>query len=158
SLEKLSRGSLLVIAEPRPSRQSEEIIRTLLKADTILLVLPKWTGKASEQRPGWLREAGELFSGDAQGALRLVAPRAEVARESSEVTWSTNALGLVPNLASPIQLVRGTGLRPLIAGQGGMLLGEISQRNRRVWVLSDPDVISNHGLARGSNAALAVAI
>jgi Domain of unknown function (DUF4350) len=158
SLGKLARGNLLVIAEPRASRQSEESIRTLLKADTILLVLPKWSGRASDQWPGWLREAGELFIGDAQWALRLVAPRAEVARESGQVTWSTNALGLAPSLAAPIQLIRGGGLRPLIASDRGMLLGEISERNRRVWVLADPDVISNHGLARPGNAALAVAI
>src|SRR5262249_44037532 len=39
----------------------------------------------------------------------------------------------------------------------GMLVGELTERNRKIWVLSDPDVISNHGLARDGNAALAVA-
>jgi hypothetical protein len=92
-----------------------------------------------------------------------VAPRAEVARETGNVvTWTTNALGLTPSLASPIQLVRGQGLRAVIAGEGGMLLAEITDptvtRNRKIWVLADPDVISNHGLAREGNAALAVAI
>jgi hypothetical protein len=47
SLEKLAPGSVLVIAEPRPARQSEEEIRTLLKADTILLVLPKWNASSA---------------------------------------------------------------------------------------------------------------
>jgi hypothetical protein len=56
SLEKLAPRSVLVIAEPRPGQQSEEAIRTLLKADRILLVLPKWTGLPSEQSPGWIRE------------------------------------------------------------------------------------------------------
>jgi Domain of unknown function (DUF4350) len=158
SLAKLSSGSLMVIAEPRPSRQAEETIRTLLKADTVLLVLPKWIGQASERTHGWLRDAREGFIGDPQWALRLVAPRAEVARESAAPAWSTNALGLTPSLVSPVQLIRGPGLRPLIAGDRGMLLAEFSERNRRVWILSDPDVISNHGLAREGNAALAVAI
>src|SRR5262249_48367602 len=40
----------------------------------------------------------------------------------------------------------------------GMLVGELTERNRKIWVLSDPDVISNHGLARDGNAALAVAL
>jgi hypothetical protein len=158
SLEKLSPGSILVIAEPRPSRQSEETIRTLLKANTILLVLPKWSGEPSERKSGWLREARQRHLGDAQWALNLVAPRAEVVRESGDVKWSTNALALAPNLVSPVQLVRGTGLRPIIGSERGMLVGEITDRNRRIWVLSDPDVISNHGLAREGNAALAVAI
>jgi hypothetical protein len=39
-----------------------------------------------------------------------------------------------------------------------MLVGELVERNRRVLVLSDPDVIANHGLAREGNAALAVAL
>ncbi|HEY4748078.1 MAG TPA: DUF4350 domain-containing protein, partial [Steroidobacteraceae bacterium] len=160
SLEKLSPGSVLVIAEPRPARQSEEAIRTLLKANTILLVLPKWSGEPSEQKDGWLRQVSERNAGDAQWALNLVAPRATIVRESMKagdsIAWSTNALGLTPSLASPIQLVRGTGLRAIIGSDRGMLIGEISDRNRRIWVLSDPDVISNHGLAREGNAALAV--
>ncbi len=158
SLEKLSDGSLLVIAEPRTARQSEEEIRTLLKADDILLVLPKWIGLPSKQTDGWLRQVVERLPGEPQWALRLVAPRAEVVRETGDVTWTTNALGLTPSLASPIQLMSGPGLRPIIGGERGMLLGEISDRGRRIWVLSDPDVISNHGLAREGNAALAVAI
>ena len=162
SSEKLSPGSVLVIAEPRPSRQSEEEMRTLLKASTILLVLPKWIGEPSEQTKGWLREVKERAPADAQWALRLVAPRADVVRESGDVKWTTNALGLVPSLASPVQLMRGTGMRAIIAADRGMLVGEITDRvggqDRKIWVLSDPDVISNHGFAREGNAALAVAL
>jgi hypothetical protein len=88
----------------------------------------------------------------------LVAPRAEVVRERDEVKWTTNALGLAPNVVSPTQLVRGGNLRPIIGGEQGMLVGEIADRNRRIWVLADPDVIANHGLAREGNAALAAAI
>src|SRR5437763_3415961 len=113
SLEKLSPGSVLVIAEPRVARQSEEEMRTLLKASAILLALPKWTGEPSEQTQGWLRKVEERLPGEAQWALRLVAPRAEVVRETGEVKWTTNALGPVPSIASPVQLIRGTGLRPI---------------------------------------------
>jgi hypothetical protein len=160
SLEKLSPGSVLVIAEPRPSRQSEEAIRAFLKANTILLVLPKWTGEPSEQTTGWLREARERFIGDAQWALNIVAPGAEVVRAGvgTSDSWSTNDLGPAPSLVPPIQLMRGGGLRAIIATDGGMLLGEIRDRDRRIWVLSDPDLISNHGLAREGNAALALAL
>src|SRR4029077_9023382 len=34
----------LVRPEPLPGGKTEEAMRTLLKADTVLLVLPKWTG------------------------------------------------------------------------------------------------------------------
>ena len=158
SLEKLAPGSVLVIAEPRPGQQSEEAIRMLLKADRILLVLPKWTGLPSEQTPGWLREVRPRSTNDAQWALNLVAPRAQVVREDGEVRWTTNPLGPAPNLAAPTQLLRGGDLRPIIAADRGMLVGEISGRDRTIWVLSDPDLISNHGLARDANATLAVAL
>jgi hypothetical protein len=38
-----------------------------------------------------------------------------------------------------------------------MLIGEIIRGGRRIWVLSDPDIIANQGFGRGNNAALAVA-
>src|SRR6266852_1971093 len=158
SLEKLTPGSLLVIAEPHPSRLSEESMRTLLKASTILLVLPKWGGVPSEQTVGWLREARERSPGEARWALALVAARAEVVRERGELKWTPNALGPTPSLAAPAQLVRGGSLRAIVASDRGMLVAEISERDRKIWILSDPDVISNHGLAREGNAALAVAL
>src|SRR5262245_37344445 len=145
SLEKLSDDGLLVIAEPRAARQSEEELRTLLKADVVLLVLPKWIGEPSKQTQGWVRRVAERFPSDPQWALHLVAPRGEVVRESGDVTFTTNALGLTPSLVTPVQLMRGQGLRALIAGDRGMLLGEVTDqavtRGRTIWVLSDPDVI-----------------
>src|ERR1700688_1225749 len=107
SLEKLSPGSVLVIAEPRRNGQSEDAVRTLLKASTILLVLPKWTGQPSEQKAGWLREVGERPALDAQWVLNLIAPRGEVVREKAAVQWTTNALHITPDPDLPIQLVSG---------------------------------------------------
>jgi hypothetical protein len=158
SLDKLSPGSVLVIAEPTHTAQVEETVRALLKARTILLVLPKWIGLPSEQKPGWLKEVGEGSLGDARWALNLVAPRGEVVRERGSVSWTTNQLGIAPSIEAPTQLVRGDRLRPIIGAEQGMLLGEISDRDHTVWVLADPDVINNHGFASGSNAALAVAL
>ena len=39
-----------------------------------------------------------------------------------------------------------------------MLIGEKLDGSRRIWILSDPDVIENHGLAKGRNAAFALAL
>jgi hypothetical protein len=156
SLEKLSPGSVLVIAEPRRARQSEEEIRSLLKAERVLLVLPKWSGEPSARKRGWLKDAKERSIGDARWALALVAPRAEVMRESAEPRWTRNELGPEPTLMAPAQLLRG--LRPIVAAGDNVLIGEIAEGGRRLWVLSDPDLISNHGLAKEGNAALAVAM
>ncbi len=179
SLGKLTPGSVMVIAEPRPSPATERTIRTLLKADTVLLVLPKWTGEPSKRKSSWLGEAALLSRADAAWVLHLVAPRADVVR-ADEASWTTNTLAVPPTLQTPIQLISGGGLRPLIGGKDGVLLGEVSQGNgeflllsdplkplqrgatvshkHTIWVLSDPDILSNHGFAAADNAALAVAM
>ncbi|HEY7301820.1 MAG TPA: DUF4350 domain-containing protein [Xanthobacteraceae bacterium] len=165
SLEKLSPGSVLVIAEPRLSTQSEASIRTLLTAPDILVVLPKWAGQPSEDHPGWLSSLGERPNADAQRILALIAARATVSRERGAVVWTVNELGLAPNIQAPMQLIRELQVPPnrrppmraILGGFQGILIGEIIERGRRIWVLSDPDVIANRGFGRGDNAALALA-
>jgi hypothetical protein len=132
-------------------------MRTLLKADTILLVLPKWTGQPSQHTSGWLGEATRLDTATAEWALHLVAPQASVI-DVEAAAWTTNELGLEPSLQAPIRLMHGDRLRPIIGNATGMLLGQFATRDRKVWILSDPDVIANHGLARAGNAAVAVAL
>jgi hypothetical protein len=157
SLGKVTPGGVMVIAEPLPGARNEDIMRTLLKADTILLILPKWVGRPSETKPGWISEAIPVDRAVAGWALRLVAPKAELT-EAATANWTTNAFGTAPNIDAPIRLMHGDRLQPIIGGADGMLLGQISDRNRKIWVLSDPDILSNYGLARTGNAALAVAI
>jgi hypothetical protein len=157
SVDQLGKDGVLVIAEPRPTALSEPALRALLDARAILLVLPKWTGRASEKKPGWLGTVEEKSTADAQWVLNLVAPRGEVVREPQISAWTTNLLGRTPHLAAPAQLMRSNALRPIVAGAAGILVGELN-RNRSVWVLADPDVIANHGIGEGDNAALALAI
>jgi hypothetical protein len=159
SLAEIGRDGVLVIAEPNPTAQADAAIRMLLKADAVLFVLPKWTGTRSQKKPAWLQQANQVSADAAQRALRLVVARGEVVRQSEPVIWTVNRFApRAPNVGPPLQLVRGDGLVPLIAAEQGMLLGEMRESNRRIWVLADPDVIANHGLARPGNADLAVAI
>lgn len=159
SLDRLGRGSVLVLAEPNPGLRKDDAITQLLKAERVLFVLPKWIGLPSQRRPGWLQLVAERNRSEAKSALSLVVPRMDVVHEEEgTVQWTTNELGLTPNVRRPTQLISGTGLRPIISSARGMLVGELVERNRTVLVVADPDVISNHGLAREGNAALAVAL
>jgi len=157
SADKLGKNGLLVLAEPRPTALSDPALRTLLEARAVLLVLPKWTGRASDKKPGWLGVAGERSPADAQLVLNLVASGGEVVRERQPPIWGTSLLGRTPRLESPVQLMRSVPMRAIIAGPSGILLGELT-KNRAIWVLADPDVIANHGIGQGENAALALAI
>jgi hypothetical protein len=49
-------------------------------------------------------------------------------------------------------------LKPLISGTDGILLGEYARGGTRLWVLSDPDLLSNQGIDEADNAAVAVGI
>jgi hypothetical protein len=157
SADKLGKDGVLVLAEPRPTAISEPALRALLDARAVLLVLPKWTGRASQQKPGWLATAEEKPPSQAQWVLNLVAGDGEVVREAQAPGWETNLLGPRPQLETPVQLMRSGALRPIIASPAGILVGELNQK-RTVWVLADPDVIANHGIAQAENAALALAI
>ena len=75
SLGKLTPGGVLVIAEPLPGAKTEETMRTLLKADTMLLILPKWTGRPSSSKPGWIGEASRWIA--AVAVLGAASGRAE---------------------------------------------------------------------------------
>src|SRR5262249_55273487 len=105
SLERLTAGSVLVVAEPNSGNQADEALRPLLRAPIVLLVLPKWSGQPDEQRPGWLRRVGERSIGDAQSALNLVVRGMNVVRESGGAPWTTNTIGLAPNVQTPTQLM-----------------------------------------------------
>jgi hypothetical protein len=157
SADKLGKDGVLVLAEPRPNAVSEPALRALLDARAVLLVLPKWTGRASEKKPGWLATAEEGSPARAQWALNLVAGGGEVVRERQMPVWQTNLLKRQPQLASPVQLIRSGAMRPIVGASAGILVGELN-RKRTVWVLADPDVIANHGIGQGENAALALAI
>ncbi len=157
SLGKLTPGSVLVIAEPLPGAKTEETMRTLLKADTVLLILPKWIGRPSNDKPGWISEATPLDLSIAAWSLHLVAPKADLL-DVDKASWTTNALNLTPTIEAPIRLMHGDRLQPIIGNGDGMLLGQLRDRNRKIWVLSDPDIMSNYGLAQTGNAALAVAM
>jgi hypothetical protein len=158
SADKLGKDGVLVLAEPRPTAISEPALRALLDARAVLLVLPKWTGRASEKNPGWLATAEEKPPSQAQWVLNLVAGGGEVVRESQIPAWTTNLLGgRQPQLERPVQLMRSGALRPIVGTSAGILVGELNQK-RTVWVLADPDVIANHGIAQADNAALTLAI
>ena len=70
-----------------------------------------------------------------------------------EGPWRTGSFRARPALGAP-QLVRSTELQPHIACEHGVLLGRAGGDRGRVWVLTDPDILANHAIANGQNAAL----
>ena len=157
SLGKLRQDGVLVVAEPNVSQQPQQV-RTLLSFRNVLLVLPKRVGRRSRDRPEWVDQTMVLPEASVAAVLTLASVKAEVVRAASVSTWSRNDLGPAPKIGGPVQLIKSTELRPVVATDDGMLVGELRTNARRLWILADPDVLENHGIGEGENAAFAVAL
>ena len=146
SRDKLGNGGVLVIAEPQIDSRKLTMANKILNAKAILLILPKWTGQESEDHPGWVGKA-ELGPGLAtQAALDLVDPEAEFQRGPALDHWDHNAIGPNPVLVAPAQFIMSEKLHPIVSQANRILVGEMKKDGRRIFVLADPDVLSNHGL------------
>jgi hypothetical protein len=74
-------------------------------------------------------------------------------------SWQINEIGVAPALSGYTQLIKSDALRPLVASDGGTLLGELRKDDQLIWVLSDPDVMANHAFdPDGKGGAFAVAL
>ncbi len=156
--DKAAGGGVLVIAEPHLENGGTLAAQRLVQAKAVLLILPKWEGTASKGHSGWIQNAelpSILFG---QLALDLVDPSAQLARGPTIAKWDHNVIGITPVVATPIQVVRSKRLHPIVSNGNDILVGEIKTNGRRIFVLTDPDVMSNHGLANPVNASFAVAL
>jgi hypothetical protein len=155
---KLGEGGVLVMAEPGGRLGALENVGDLFRAKTVLLVLPKWRGLPSDKHAGWIGLAELVPDLSVDEVLDLVVTEALVVRLDTAPTWSKNELGHEPTLVSPVQVIHGSGLRPIVASGRHVLLGEITSPGRRLWILADPDVLGNHGITKGDNAGFAAAM
>lgn len=149
---------LLLVLEPNPSLFLALLRWRLTEArHPVLVVLPKWRGIRSKTEPRWAGEVAPIDPEIVMAVLQAVLPGAELVRNASPGAWSVNAFANPPSLARP-QLFRSTDAVPLIANAEGILLAEVLGGEHPVWLLSDPDILANHGLGDGANAALIMAV
>jgi hypothetical protein len=126
------------------------------RASRLLVVLPKREGFPDPLRPRWVSSARLGPVAAAQRVLEAMEIEAEVVRPTASIERWAGALPQ-PTLDEP-QLVRSGALTPLLASPQGILVGELTEGGWTAIVVTDPDVIANHGLGRGRNAALALAL
>jgi hypothetical protein len=149
SLAKLDQHGMLVVAEPMRSISPQQL-RSLLTANTVLLVLPKWVGQPSEKVPGWIDDASLAPEDNPRSIARIAAPGAEIVRLDAAPAWTTNEIGRAPEISEKPQLIKSNRLRPIVGSSDGMLIGELNNNQHRLWILADPDVLQNHGLTKNA--------
>lgn len=152
-----AKGGVLFVAEPRLESWRAEAFETLLAAPRVIVVLPKWRGRPSRSNKRWVGAVGLLPSSRINAVLRRVVPDARIVRMGRQPGFYPSRFAATPNLVVS-QLIRSQRLQPLIESPQGMLAGVTVLRGRRVLVVSDPDLFSNHGLGRGDNARIAVGL
>jgi hypothetical protein len=125
-----------------------------------LIVLPKWETAPDRQTTGWVRVSGLL---PAEDPGRMLAPASplKISRAKGHaqplrnvgLAASANVHFLAPAI---LQTMSGNGLEPMITtADGRVVLGRIAGH---IYVLTDPDLLNNHGMADENQARAAVAL
>jgi Domain of unknown function (DUF4350) len=157
SLHRAGSKNLLVLAEPGFRSPGDTQFDALLQARSVLLVLPKWLGQDGGEHPGWIGSAVQRSPSSNEWLLTEAIHDGTVLASDAQQNWTQNEFDAVPHVAGTTQLVKSAHLTPIVASAEGILLGRYTEEGRTLWVLSDPDVIANHGLGLG-NADFAAAL
>ncbi len=156
-------GAVLVLLEPQPwdSEGLTQSLEDLTKTATrLVLVLPKWWAEEDPENPAWVSLVRWLPMERINDLLTSVGIEARVLRPARPPTaWTGGPDDAQPELSHP-QLLTKADLQPVVSSSAGVLVGlkrlERYGNPLELVVVSDPDLISTHGLARGENALVAV--
>jgi hypothetical protein len=151
-----SRG-VLVVAEPlrQFTLGSDSGLYRLEDVKRLLFVLPKWKWREDLRNPSWVSHMSPVDIAEAQMTLALVTiDGSMIFRKDAPDTWTTNEFQFSPEISGVAQMLHPSErMRTLVGDGDGALLAEMTEGERTVWILADPDVMSNHGFMKGDNAA-----
>ncbi|MEO7634952.1 MAG: hypothetical protein ABIS38_04820, partial [Sphingomicrobium sp.] len=126
-----------------------------------LIVLPKWESSPDKARPGWVRVSGLLAADDPARTLAPATPFKVTRHKSDGAPLRTVHPAAPPGMqfASPraLQTIASKALTPMITDAAGrIVLGQVN--GQPLYVLADPDLINNHGLANAGQARAGLAM
>lgn len=151
----------LVVITPELAATNLSDIMGTRAAKVTLVVLPKWDSQRDLKKPAWVRVSGLVRTSEPEGVL---APQWKL--KVSRAKSAGQMLITVPNhapaemrfpAAAVSQFIAGDGLEPILTDASGrIVLGKVP--NAPWFVLADPDLINNHGMADPRRAAAALAL
>jgi hypothetical protein len=151
---------VLVIAEPKlvDGDTDVRLDRLIEQSSSILVVLPKWYGYAKAGDP-WIDDAEILPRADVDAVARAIGITggANVERAFAASHWTAGD-GFVAPVVEHAQTLPADVIDPEITDNTRVLLGHFDHDGKTIWVLTDPDVISNFGLRHPENAQLAIRV
>lgn len=148
----------LIIAEPHLSLLGDRVVETITSADTVLFVLPKWAGERALDNTDAVSSVTLLPERYISEILEKLSSGFVIARTEVEPgSWQMEGFDILPTISN-VQLLRHVNAEPLISSEKGSLLMRMRINGSNILILSDPDLINNHGLSNGSNADLVYSI
>jgi hypothetical protein len=155
--ERPERG--ILILTPNIGTKSEEIRQAMGAHDgPILVILPKWVAVPIKDRPN--REQ-RLTTVSPERLVAMLAQTVTIAPHSEKagtrLRYSSALTGSPFRIDGEIQAVESDKLVPLIvAPDGASVLSQVGASG--TYILADPDLLNNHGLAHRQNARAALAL
>ncbi len=149
---------LVVTVEPRTDGAALAQLVERRRGKATLLVLPKWNIMPDQANRAWVKSVGE--QGQADPKLLPWIEGAEI-RQGARSSPAAVGQGVIEGLSVPlpgrIQAIGGKEIEPLLAAPDGRAI-LARHGNGPLYILADPDLISNHGLKdpRSARAALAL--
>jgi hypothetical protein len=143
----------LIIAEPDISYAAGIGGSEIKSVRRALIVLPKRDWIGNPRHHGWISGTRLKPESLVNMTLRSLTDDAlSVVRKEWPERWTINELGREPYGSGTAQLIASRDIRVIVGDDDGALLGEITSGGRKIWILADPDVMANHGIAKGDNA------
>jgi hypothetical protein len=138
--------------------QQIDVIRDKALSVPSLVILPKW--RSGMRLTGLAHPFLIVRGSDTQKVLHQVVGPEVGPLSFARTPFSEFSLALDQNLVARIyaaQTFEGRGCEPVLGRPGAMLLGAcpLSGGGEKIYVLSDPDLLNNHGLILGDNARIA---
>lgn len=157
---QLGGEELAVITPPNGSAGLSKVLAARGPRST-LIVLPKWRTQRKDFPSGWVSVDGLM---PPLVVENMLSPAFEISvrRRTTKRLSLHSASEVVPSggqfrEVSLLQTVAGRKITPLIVdSRGGVVLGKVGNGN--LYLLADPDLFNNHGLADQAQAAAALAL
>ena len=153
-------GEDLIIFTPDNGKQDISLGITGRGAKPTLFILPKWQTMGDPTHSGWVRYVGLKDEDDPEGVL-APARKLKVDRYPSGGRPLTTSGDLPPEIRftapRPLQTIRGADMHPLVTDDAGRVV--VAQLGEGpLFVIADPDLLNNKGVADAHQAAAALAL
>ncbi len=146
------KNRLLLLAEPPTDWRPD--MAALFAAERVLIVLPKWIGFADPSARGFVATVSLQQKARVEAVLKRIAPEATISREEPTTSDCDTSDMPAVSIDKP-QLMSLVG--KVVCPSGNLLSFAKANGRGTIWILSDPDVMNNHGLDNGDNAAFMLA-